>query len=104
MSNRRENGQNWFANNLVAIPAGVTGNCSACIFRDAPMYCAKMSCTYLDNDADFIISVYWRAVKTYANIAMWPELVNWFDTTPPRKIMKISNDILRKCVQEKLTR
>ena len=104
MSSLREHKhqETWFKNNLIAIPGGIVGNCSACIFRNTPMYCAKMSCTYLDNDADFIESVYWRGAKTYASISMWPELVDWFNTTPSRKIMEISNDVMKKSVREKL--
>ena len=95
--------ENWFKDNLIAIPGGVVGNCSACIFRDLPKYCAKMSCTYLDNKSDFMESVYWCAKKgVNANIATWPELVNWFNTTESRKIMEISGDIAKKSVLEKL--
>ena len=92
--------KNWFAKNLIAIPGGVVGNCSACVFRNYQKYCAKMSCTYFDNDADFIESVYWRSVETHANIATWLELVNWFNTTDARKIMDISKAVLTKAVLE----
>ena len=94
--------ENWFKDNLIAIPGGVVGNCSACVFRNYQKYCAKMSCTYFDNDADFIESVYWRSVETHANIATWAELVDWFNTTDARKIMDISGDIAKKSVLEKL--
>ncbi len=60
-----------------------------------------MSCTYFDNDADFLESVYWRSVETHANIATWPELVNWFNTTDARKIMDISKAVLTKAVFRK---
>ena len=92
----------WFAKNLNAVPSGVIGNCSACIFRDAPNYCAKMSCTYFDNDTDFIETVYWRGTQTHANLATWPELRNWFAATPSRRIMDISGDIVKQSVMKKI--
>lgn len=94
--------KNWFKNNLVAIPAGIVGNCSACVFRNAPAYCKNMACTYYDGEHDFIESVYWRSVQTYANVSMWPELRIFFDTTPVQKIRDISNDIMTKSVLEKI--
>ncbi|MBQ6736812.1 MAG: hypothetical protein IJQ90_05015 [Alphaproteobacteria bacterium] len=94
--------KNWFKNNLVAIPAGVFGNCSACVFRNAIAYCKNMACTYYDGENDFIESVYWRGVQTNAIVGMWPELRNFFDTTPAPRIREISNDIMTKSVLEKI--
>ena len=96
--------KNWFKDNLTAIPGGVVGNCSACVFRNAPLYCAKMSCTYFDNESDFIETVYWRGAQTHANIATWTELRKWFDTTPPREIMNISNEVLFATVSAQKSR
>lgn len=96
--------KDWFAKNLVAVPCGVVGNCSACVFCDAPLYCAKMSCTYFDNESDFIETVYWRGAQTHANLAMWAELRKWFDTTPPREIMNISNEVLFATVSAQKSR
>ncbi len=91
--------KNWFKHNLVAIPTGFAGgNCSACLFRNnAPLYCNKLSCTYII-DSDYIESVYWVARSTHANVAMWPELVKFFETTPKQKIRAISNEILTKAI------
>ena len=91
--------KNWFKHNLMAIPTGFAGgNCSACLFRNnAPLYCNKMSCTYII-DSDCIESVYWVARDIHANIAMWPELIKFFETTSKQKIRAISNDILTKAV------
>lgn len=102
MSDRKKEKQNWFKNNFVAVPAGVTGNCSACIFRSAPGYCKNMACTYYDGENDFIESVYWVGVQTHASVGMWTELRNFFDTTPSQKIRDISNDIMTKSVLEKI--
>ena len=94
--------KNWFKHNLIAMPTGFAGgNCSACLFRNnAPLYCNKLTCTYII-DSDYIESVYWVARNTHANIAMWPELVNFFNTVPKQRIRKISNDILTKAVLSK---
>ena len=93
--------KNWFKNNIVAIPCGVTGNCSACIFRGTD-YCDKMVCTYLDEGLDNLMSVYWVGVQTHANIALWPELVDFFNTVPKYRIRKISNDIMKATVLKRL--
>ena len=91
--------KNWFKHNLFAVPTGfVGGNCSACIFRNAPLFCDKVACTYINSENMEIESVYWIARNAYANIAMWPELVKFFDTTPKQKIRDISLDILTKAV------
>lgn len=91
--------KNWFKNNLIAIPTGFSGgNCSACLFRNnAPLYCDKLSCTYII-DSDNIESVYWVARETHANIAMWHELIKFFETTPKQRIRAISNEILAKAI------
>lgn len=102
MIDRKGDAQNWFENNFTAVPGGIVGNCSACVFRNAPVYCAKMSCTYFDRDGDYIETVYWRANEMHANLATWPELRNWFCTTPPRKIMDISQNVARAAVLNKM--
>ena len=91
--------KNWFKHNLIAVPTGFPGgNCSACLFRNnAPLYCNKLSCTYII-DSNNIESVYWVARDTHANIAMWPELIKFFETTPKQRIRTISNDILTKAI------
>ena len=104
MANQRgyEYKKNWFKSNLVAIPAGIAGNCSACVFRNALAYCKNMSCTYYDCEHDFIESVYWCGTQTHANIGMWTELRNFFDTTPSPQIREISNEIVTTSVLEKI--
>ena len=74
---------------------------SACLFRNnAPLYCDKLVCTYIV-DSDYIESVYLVARDTHANLSMWPELVNFFATTPKQRIRNISNDILTKAILSK---
>ena len=93
--------KNWFKHNLIAVPTRFPGgNCSACLFRDAEKYCNKLVCScFLDpNDSLNMESVYWRSRDTYANIALWPELRNFFETTPKQKIRAMSNDIAIKAV------
>lgn len=93
--------KNWFKHNLIAVPTGFPGgNCSACLFRDAEKYCNKLVCScFLDpNDSLNMESVYWRSRDTYANIALWPELRNFFETTPKQKIRAMSHDIAIKAV------
>ena len=93
--------KNWFKHNLIAIPTGFPGgNCSACIFRNAPKYCEKMSCVYVDSASDLIDieSVYWIGRETHANIATWTELKNFFNTIPKQRIRDISNDIKNRAV------
>ena len=93
--------KNWFKHNLIAIPTGFPGgNCSACLFRDVEKYCNKLVCScFLDpNDSLNMESVYWRSRDTYANIALWPELRNFFETTPKQKIRAMSNDIAIKAI------
>lgn len=94
--------KNWFKNNLYAIPAGIVGNCSACLFRNAPGYCKNMACTYYDSKHDLIESVYWISAQTHANVSMWPELRNFFDAMPPQRIRDVSNDIMTQSVTEKI--
>ena len=96
--------KDWFVKNLTAVPSGVVGNCSACVFRNAPKYCAKMSCTYCDSETDYMETDYWRANEMHANLATWPELRQWFESTPSRKIMDISNDVLTNEVLKQKSR
>ena len=98
----RSQEQDWLKNNLVAVPCGVVGNCSACIFRNSQNFCAKMSCSYFDNDTDFIETVYWRGVQTNANLAIWSELVNWFDSTTPSEIRRLSYLVMKNAVLDKM--
>ncbi len=97
--------KNWFKYNLIAIPTGFAGgNCSACFFRNnAPKYCEKLVCLYMAQDSDYMESVYWISVDTHANVAMWPELVNFFDTLPKQRTRAISNDIMTKAVLAKMS-
>ena len=94
--------KNWFKHNLIAVPTGFAGgNCSACLFRNnVPVFCNKLACTYI-KDSDNIESVYWVARNTHANVAVWPELIKFFETTPKQRIREISNDILTKAVLSK---
>ena len=92
--------KNWFKNNIIAIPAGVTGNCSACIFRETN-YCDKMVCTYLDEGVDNLMSVYWVGLETHANIALWPDLINFFRTVPKYRIREISYNIMMATLLKK---
>lgn len=94
--------KNWFKHNLMAVPTGFAGgNCSACLFRNnVPEFCNKLACTYI-KDSDNIESVYWVSRETHANIAMWHELIKFFETTPKQRIREISNDILTKAVLSK---
>ena len=91
--------KNWFKNNLIAVPGGFAGNCSACIFRGTK-YCFEkyLVCTYLKEGTDGVISVHWVGGETHANIAMWTELVNFFNNTPKHRIRQISNDIMTAVV------
>lgn len=96
MSKQYKYPKNWFKHNLTAVPTEFPGgNCSACIFRNAPKYCEKMSCAYVDGASDVLVveSVYWVGRETHANIGMWAELAEFFNTTPKQKIRDISNDI-----------
>ena len=96
--------KNWFKHNLIAVPTDfVGGNCSACFFRNARKYCECLACTYIKmpQDPDYIASVYWIARETHMHAGMWPELVNFFNTTPKQKIRDISNDIMIKAVLAK---
>ena len=90
--------KNWFKNNIIAVPGGITGNCSACIFRGMDSYCDKMICTYLDEGTDNMVSVYWIGTETHANIALWPELVNFFNTVPKYRIREISYGVMKSAV------
>ena len=88
--------KNWLKNNLIAIPTGfIGGNCSPCIFRNAPNYCKNMTCTYNDEHGG---SVYWIGRETHANIGTWEELRQFFDTTPKQKIRDISYEIMKKAI------
>ncbi len=94
--------KNWFEHNLIAIPTDfVGGNCSACLFRNnAQLYCDKLTCSY-SVDSDNTESVYWVSRGTHAHIAMWPELIDFFKTTPEQRIRDISSDVLKKVVLSK---
>ncbi len=97
--------KNWFKYNLIAVPTDFAcGNCSACVFRNAPKYCENMACTYIDMspNSDYIESVYWVSRGTHANVATWSELRQFFDTTPKQRIRDISNDIVSKTILKKL--
>ena len=96
--------KSWFKHNLIAVPAGTCGNCSACVFRNAPKYCKNMACTYVDFsvDPEIIESVYWVARDTHANVSLWTELREFFDATPRQKFRDVSNDIMTRAVRDKL--
>ena len=104
MSERK--GQDWFENNFTAVPGGIVGNCSACVFRNAPKYCNKMICTYVDlsGDSDVIESVYWVARETHANVGEWTELREFFDKVPKNRVRVISNDIMTRAVLSELSK
>lgn len=103
MSKEYKYPKNWFKYNLVAVPAGVRGNCSACVFRNAPGYCKNMSCTYIaDGDIDTMISVYWLARETHANVSLWAEFRNWFDSISTQRVRDISNDVMTMAVKREL--
>ena len=96
--------KNWFKHNLIPVPTGLAGgNCSACIFRNNEPCCEKLACTYIDVgcETDYIESVYWIGSEKHANIAAWPELIKFFDTTPKQKIRDISTEIVKKAVLSK---
>ena len=84
--------KNWFKHNLIPVPADFA-NCSACIFRGTDC-CDKMVCTYLNEGIDEMMSVHWVGVETHANIALWTELMDFFNNTPKHRIRQISNDIM----------
>lgn len=90
--------KNWFKHNLIAVPADFA-NCSACIFRGTN-YCLDgyLRCTYLNEGTDEMMSVHWVGAETHANIALWTELVNFFNNTPKHRIRQISNDIMTAVV------
>ena len=94
--------KNWFENNFMAIPAGIVGNCSACVFRNAPVYCKNMACTYYDSEQDFIESVYWLTRETHANILLWTEFRNWVASVPTQRIRGISNEVMSAAVKKEL--
>lgn len=87
----------WFNKNIVAIPAGPVGNCSACMFRNTKSYCAKMDCGLLE--ADTIETFYWKPVNNY-NVVAWPELYEFFSSTRVQDIMDISRGMMAKIKQE----
>ncbi|MBO7509454.1 MAG: hypothetical protein J6T57_04240 [Alphaproteobacteria bacterium] len=91
----------WFKNNFVAIPADVRGNCRLCVFWDTK-YCAKMQCTYLDTDVDFIESVYWKQKNETPDKNILVEFGNWFEKVPSQKIRSVSEEIKNNAVIEKI--
>ena len=97
----RSQEQDWLKNNLVAVPCGVVGNCSACIFRNSQNFCAKMSCSYFDNDTDFIETVYWTSIQA-KNVMSWTELADWFNSTPPKEIRQVSYAVMKNAVLDKM--
>ena len=88
--------KDWFNENFVANPCGVLGNCSACVFRNAKQYCAKMSCSYSDYN-DNIETVYWTQKYGYGIIG-WPSLAQWFESTPVTDVLNISEDAIRTAI------
>ncbi len=96
--------KNWFKHNLIAVPAGTRGNCSACVFRNALVYCKNMACTYVDFsvEPEIIRSVYWVSRDTNAHVSLWTELRDFFDKTPTQRIRDISNDVMRRAVRENM--
>ena len=93
----------WFRNNLIPVPVKnrVGGNCSACVFRST-LYCENMSCTYLDEQSDTLISVYWRSNKTYENISLWTEFRKWFESMTPERVLAISNEVIETAITKEL--
>lgn len=91
----------WFKNNLVAVPAGVCGNCRLCVFWSTK-YCAKMQCTYLDTEKDFIESVYWKPKNNSIDKNILVEFGNWFEKVQPQKIRSVSEEIKNNAVIEKI--
>ena len=90
--------KDWFNKNLVAIPGGIFGNCSACIFRNAKPYCAKMNCSYCGDD--FVETVYWVSEKYYP-VNAWPELSKFFDSTNIKDVMDISGEAAKMAILKK---
>lgn len=98
MPSKKEDRLKWFADNLEAkLCNGAIPNCSACVFRDTKM-CGKMTCTYVDDAADVLETVYWVSKKTNANVSLSPELVKYFVATSTCEIMDISKEVLTKAV------
>ena len=100
--NKKEDYQDWVTNNLKVVPChSAIPNCSACIFRNAEKMCSKMSCTYMDEETDDIEAVYWVSVKMHANVALWPELVKYFDTMSIIASRNISQQVVNEAFAEK---
>ena len=45
-----------------------------------------------------MMSVHWVGAETHANIALWTELMNFFNNTPKHKIRQISYDVMTAAV------
>lgn len=67
------------------------GNCSACMFRNSPKLCEKLSCEY--DTADGYIQVYWLPRHGFG---VSNELVKWFTRTPDTQILETCKQVLQK--------
>ena len=95
---KEQSKKDWFDKNLVAIPGGIFGNCSACAFRNIKPYCAKMNCSYCGDD--FVETVYWVPARNYS-VNAWPELSKFFDSTNIKDVMDISGEAAKMAILKK---
>ncbi len=89
----------WFKNNLVAVPSSVPWKCDSCVFRGAAP-CPRMMCTYFDDETGLLVSVYWTGKQIKVNFCAWPELMDWFNSTPPAMINDIVADVMNQAVKK----
>lgn len=91
---------NWFENNMVAIPGGLFGNCSACCLRNMGKFCEKIQCFDKANS----LSVYWWT-KTPGHgreILMGvpsKDMIEWFRKTTVEQAQEITGNMINKALQ-----
>ena len=90
------NSAKWLRDNLIPVPAGGVGNCSACVFRGTN-YCKSISpyCLYFDRNTNSIQYVNWISKGYYANVGMWTEFAELFKVMAQDQIGHILTDIVK---------
>jgi hypothetical protein len=69
------------------------GNCSACMFRNAPKLCAKLTCS-CGADGNYA-QAYWMPRRGFG---LSSELVKWFTETREETIKQLSSQILQQAL------
>jgi len=69
----------------------VMGNCSACMFRNRPLFCEKLDCDGVDSGTGLQEPVYWVPKNGFG---IHPKLETWLSSTPTEQVRQISKSIV----------